>query len=109
MLILKSALKRDQGRLVESKQLAEDALKMSRPLGLRSQVAGVLLTLGRTESELGGGNLPASEQHLREALAIWRDMGLRAHTVTPSIVRFDVRDGWVGTIRLAPTWKKSEL
>ncbi len=80
MLIFKSALRRDQGRLVESKQLAEDALKISRPLGLRSQVAGILRTLGRTETELGGENLSASEQHLREALAIWRDMGLRAHT-----------------------------
>jgi CHAT domain-containing protein len=80
MLIFKSALRRDQGRLVESKQLAEDALNLSRPLGLRSQVAGILRTLGRTETELGGENLAASEQHLREALAIWREMGLRAHT-----------------------------
>lgn len=80
MLILKSALRRDQSRLVESKQLAEDALRISRPLGLRSQVAAILRTLGRTETELGGENLPASEQHLREALAIWRDMGLRGHT-----------------------------
>src|SRR6185295_6048356 len=63
----------------ESKQLAEDALRIARPLGYRSLVAGILRTLGRTESELGGENLVSSEQHLREALAIWRELGLRAH------------------------------
>lgn len=81
MLIFKSALRRDQGQLAESKQLAEDALRMARPLGLRSMTASILRTLGRTESELGGAdNLRASEQHLRDALAIWRELGLRAHT-----------------------------
>lgn len=79
MLVFKSALRRDQGRHAESKQLAEDALKIARPLNYRSMVAAILRTLGRTESELGGENLSASEQHLREALAIWRGLGLRAH------------------------------
>jgi len=80
MLVFKSALRRDQGRLAESKQLAVDALRIARPLGSRSQIAGILRTLGRTESEQGGEALKTSEQHLREALAIWREMGLRAHT-----------------------------
>lgn len=80
MLVFKSALRRDQGRLAESKQLAEDALKIARPLGSRSQVAGILRTLGRTESEQGGEALKPSEEHLREALAIWRELGLRAQT-----------------------------
>lgn len=79
MLAFKSALWRDEGRFAESKQFAEDALKIARPLGQRSQTAGILRTLGRTESELGGPALKLSEQHLREALAIWRDLGLRAH------------------------------
>jgi CHAT domain-containing protein len=79
MLAFKSMLRRDQGRLAESKQLAEDALRMGRPLGSRSQTAGILRTLGRTESDLGGDSLKSSEQHLREALAIWRDLGLRGH------------------------------
>jgi CHAT domain-containing protein len=80
MLVFKSALRRDQGRLAESRQLAEDALKIARPLSSRSQVAGILRTLGRTESEQGREALNSSEQHLREALTIWREMGLRAHT-----------------------------
>jgi CHAT domain-containing protein len=79
MLVFKSALRRDQGRLPESRQLAEDALKFARPLGSRQQTAAILRTLGRTESEQGGESLKASEQHLREALATWRDMGLRGH------------------------------
>jgi CHAT domain-containing protein len=79
MLVFKSALRRDQGRLAESKQLGEDALKIARPLGSRPQTASILRTLGRTESEQGGESLKSSEQHLREALAIWRDLGLRAH------------------------------
>jgi CHAT domain-containing protein len=79
MLVFKSALRRDQGRLAESKQLGEDALKIARPLGSRPQTAAILRTLGRTESEQGGESLKSSEQHLREALAIWRDLGLRAH------------------------------
>jgi len=79
MLVFKSALRRDQGRLAESKQLGEDALKIARPLGSRPQTAAILRTLGRTESEQGGESLKSSEQHLREALAVWRDLGLRAH------------------------------
>ncbi len=79
MLIFKSALRRDQGRLAESKQLAEDALKIARPLGSRPQTAAMLRTLGRTESELGSESLKSAEQHLREALTTWRDLGLRAH------------------------------
>jgi len=79
ILVFKSALRRDQGRLVESKQLAEDALKIARPLGSRSQTAGILRTLGRTESEQGNEGLKSSEQHLREALATWRELGLRGH------------------------------
>lgn len=79
MLVFKSALRRDQGRLVESKQLGEDALKIARPLASRPQTAAILRTLGRTESELGGDSLKSSEQHLREALATWRDLGLRGH------------------------------
>ena len=79
MLVFKSALRRDQGRLAESKQLGEDALKIARPLGSRPQTASILRTLGRTESEQGGESLKSSEQHLREALATWRDLGLRGH------------------------------
>jgi len=79
MLVFKSALRRDQGRLAESKQLGEDALKIARPLGSRPQTAAILRTLGRTESELGGETLKSSEQHLREALTTWRDLGLRGH------------------------------
>jgi CHAT domain-containing protein len=79
MLMFKSMLRRDEGRLGESKQLAEDALKIARPLGSRPQTAAILRTLGRTESEQGGESLKSSEQHLREALAAWRDLGLRAH------------------------------
>lgn len=79
MLAFKSMLRRDQGRLAESKQLAEDALRVGRPLGSRSQTAGILRTLGRTESDLGGDSLKSSELHLREALATWRDLGLRGH------------------------------
>jgi tetratricopeptide (TPR) repeat protein len=79
MLVLKSALRRDQGRLAESKQLSDDALKIARPLGSRPQTAAILRTLGRTESEQGGESLKAAEQHLREALAVWRDLGLRGH------------------------------
>ena len=79
MLAFKSMLRRDQGRIAESRQLAEDALKLARPLGLRSQTAGILRTLGRTESDLGGDFLKSSEQHLRDALHIWRDLGLRGH------------------------------
>lgn len=79
MLVFKSALRRDQGRLAESRQLGEEALKIARPLGSRPQTASILRTLGRTESEQGGDSLKASEQHLREALGIWREVGLRAH------------------------------
>jgi hypothetical protein len=79
MLVFKSALRRDQGRLAESKQLGEDALKIARPLGSRPQTAAILRTLGRTESEQGGESLKSSEQHLREALITWRDLGLRGH------------------------------
>ena len=79
ILAFKSALWRDEGKLPESRQFAEDALKIARPLGQRSQTAAMLRTLGRTESELGGPALKPSEQHLREALTIWRDLGLRAH------------------------------
>ena len=79
MLAFKSALWRDEGKLAESKQFAEDALKIARPLGQRSQTAAILRTLGRTEGDLGGPALKLSEQHLREALAIWRDLGLRGH------------------------------
>ena len=79
ILAFKSALWRDEGRLAESKQFAEDALRIARPLGSRSQTAAILRTLGRTEGELGGAALKPSEEHLREALAIWRDLGLRGH------------------------------
>jgi CHAT domain-containing protein len=79
ILAFKSALWRDEGKFAESKQFAEDALRIARPLGSRPQTAAILRTLGRTESELGGPALKSSEQHLREALATWRDLGLRAH------------------------------
>ncbi len=79
ILAFKSALWRDEGKLAESKQFAEDALKIARPLGQRSQTAAILRTLGRTESDIGGPALKPSEQHLREALAIWRELGLRGH------------------------------
>jgi CHAT domain-containing protein len=79
MLAHKSALWRDEGKLADSKKFAEDALQMARSLGQRSQTAAILRTLGRTESDLGGAALKPSEQHLREALAIWRDLGLRGH------------------------------
>ena len=79
ILAFKSALWRDEGKLAESRQFAEDALKIARPLGSRSQTAAMLRTLGRTESDIGGPALKPSEEHLREALTIWRDLGLRAH------------------------------
>jgi CHAT domain-containing protein len=79
ILAFKSALWRDEGKFAESKQFAEDALRIARPLGSRPQTAAILRTLGRTESELGGPALKSSEQHLREALATWRVLGLRAH------------------------------
>ncbi|HEX8098469.1 MAG TPA: CHAT domain-containing protein [Pyrinomonadaceae bacterium] len=79
MLSFQSMLRREEGRLEESRKLAEDALKIARQLNTRSQTAGILRTLGRAEGELGGEYLKQSEQHLRESLALWRELGLRAH------------------------------
>jgi CHAT domain-containing protein len=79
VLTQKSELRRLQGRLEEARQLAEDALKVGDSLGSRTTQAGLLRTLGRVESDLGGEALKKSEAHLRASLAIWREYGLRAH------------------------------
>lgn len=79
MLGFQSMLRREAGRLEESEGLAEDALKIARKVGSRTLLAGSLRTLGRAERELGGGRLKQSEQHLREAVALWRELGLPAH------------------------------
>jgi CHAT domain-containing protein len=80
VLAEQSALRVDQNRVAEARAAAEDSLKIGRTLGNRVQIAGLLRALGRAESEAGGDQLKLSEQHLREALATWRDLGLRAHT-----------------------------
>lgn len=79
VLTQQSELRRQQGRLEEARRLADDALKIGSSLGSRTASGGILRTLGRVESDLGGDSLKASEQHLRESLAIWREFGLRAH------------------------------
>jgi CHAT domain-containing protein len=79
LLALQSGLRYDTGKYEEARRLAEDALKIMRGLGQRSQVANALRYLGKAEGGLGGAHLKASEQHLREALAMWRELGLRAH------------------------------
>ncbi|MBA2706096.1 MAG: CHAT domain-containing protein, partial [Blastocatellia bacterium] len=79
VLTQQSELRRQQGRLDEARRLAADALRIGNSLGSRTVTAGVLRTLGRVESDMGGESLKASEQHLRESLAIWREFGLRAH------------------------------
>jgi hypothetical protein len=79
MLAHKSALWRDEGKTSRLKKVCEDALQIARSLGQRSQTAAILRTLGPHESDLGGPALKPSEQHLREALKIWRDLGLRGH------------------------------
>lgn len=72
------ALRREQGRLPEAQQLSEDALKLARQVGQRSQVAGVLGALARVENELTEqAALKSAEAHLRESLAIGRELNLR--------------------------------
>jgi CHAT domain-containing protein len=78
LLTLQSGLRYDAGRYDEARRLAEDALKIARGLGFRSQVALVLRYLGMAEAALGGARLKSSEQHLRESLALRRELGLRA-------------------------------
>ncbi|HLL74068.1 MAG TPA: CHAT domain-containing protein [Pyrinomonadaceae bacterium] len=78
LLALQSGLRRDAGRYEEARQLADDALKIARGLGSRSTVAALLRDVGRAEGGLGGARLKPSEQHLRESLAMWRELGLRA-------------------------------
>ena len=80
LLTFQSSLRRAQGRLQESVSLAEDALKIARKLGSRTLLAAALRSLGRAESEIGGRRLKQSEQHLREAIVLWRELGLPAHT-----------------------------
>jgi hypothetical protein len=79
LLTFLSALRRDQGRHEESLKLAQDAYRLAAKTGTRTQAAAVLRTLGRAEGSLGGGHLASSEKHLRAALALWRELGLRAH------------------------------
>lgn len=79
MLGFQSILRREEGKLEESQKLAEDALKIARKLDSRTLLAGSLRTLGRTEALLGGTHLKQSEQHLRESIALWRELGLQAH------------------------------
>jgi len=79
LLSLQSGLRRDAGRFEEARRLAEDALKIARGFGSRSLIAALLRDVGRAEGALGNVHLKASEQHLRESLAVWRELGLRAH------------------------------
>lgn len=78
LLSFQSALRYDAGKYDEARRLAEDALKLARGLGTRTQVALGLRYLGTAEAALGGAHLKASEQHLRESLALRRELGLRA-------------------------------
>ena len=79
MLAFQSALRRDAGQFAEARRLAEDALRIARPSGSRMQLAGMLHTLGRAESEAGGTeSLLAAEKHLREALALRRELNARS-------------------------------
>jgi CHAT domain-containing protein len=80
VLSQQSELRRQQGRLDEAQRLANDALRICNSLGSRTATAGILRTLGRVESDLGGDSLKASERHLRDSLAIWREFGLRGQT-----------------------------
>ena len=78
LLAFQSGLRRDAGRFEEARRLAEDALKLAQGLGSRSLVAALLREVGRAEGSLGGARLKSSEQHLRESLAMWRELGLRS-------------------------------
>jgi CHAT domain-containing protein len=79
MLSFQSALRRDAGAFAEARRLAEEALKLARPLGSRTQLAGMLHTLGRAESEAGGAaSLHSAEKHLREALGLRRELNARS-------------------------------
>ncbi len=72
------ALRREQKRYPEARQLSEDALKLARQIGQRSQLASMLDGLARVENELPEQTaLRAAEAHLREALAIGRELNLR--------------------------------
>jgi CHAT domain-containing protein len=78
LLAQMGALRREQGHLSEARQLSEDALKLARRTGQRSQIAGVLAALARVESEEPDETaLKSAETHLREALAIGRELNLR--------------------------------
>ncbi len=78
LLAQMGALRREQGRYIEARQLSEDALKLARQVGQRSQLAGVLDALARVENELQDQvALKAAEAHLREALAIGRELNMR--------------------------------
>jgi len=80
VLAQQSALRREQGRLDEARKFAEDALKIVSTLNSPQERAGMLRTLARVETEQGdAAALKSSEQRLRESLAIWRSLGLRAH------------------------------
>ena len=82
MLAFQSALRRDAGQFAEARRLAADALKIARPLGSRTQLAGMLHTLGRAESEEGGtALLQSAEKHLREALALRRELNARSDMI----------------------------
>ncbi|HZI17375.1 MAG TPA: CHAT domain-containing protein [Pyrinomonadaceae bacterium] len=79
LLSFLSALSRDRGRHEEALGFASDAHRLAAKTGTRTQAAAALRTLGRAEGSLGGERLASSEKHLREALNIWRELGLRAH------------------------------
>ncbi len=78
LLAQTGALRREQKRYPEARQLSEDALKLARQVGQRSQLAGVLDALARVEIEQPDqSSLKSAEAHLREALTIGRELNLR--------------------------------
>jgi hypothetical protein len=79
LLSFLSALRRDQNRHGEALKFATDAYQLAAKAGARTQTAAILRTLGRAEGSLGGEHLSSSEKHLRAALSLWRELGLRAH------------------------------
>jgi len=73
-------LKLDQGRGEEARKDAEGALAVARASSSRWQIAAALQTLGKIETMVGGAALQdAAGDHLREALKLFRELGLREH------------------------------
>lgn len=72
-----SVLRLRAGRLDEAHRAIEDALQIARVVNSRAQLANMLQVLGSIESEQGGATLKTSEQHLRAALGLARELGER--------------------------------